>query len=305
MTSHEIRTEMIEANGLTFEVHICGDGDKLAICLHGFPEHAISWRYQMPLLADMGYTAWAPNQRGYGKSSKPLGIENYAMEHLMADVGALMDVSGRKDILLMGHDWGAAVAWRFAINQIRPLEKLVICNVPHPACFARELGSGMRQKLKSWYILFFQIPWLPEFILGRNHAAAVGRTIVNMAEDKSKFPEEIIDIYRDNASEPGALTAMINWYRAAVRGRSTAPDETPVIETPTLFIWGEADKALSKETTYGTDEYVRDLTLRYLPGVSHWVQQEAPEAVNLIIGKWLKDESIPPLTQQGQEIELH
>ena len=125
-----IAIKWVEANGLTFEVAEAGEGDKLALCLHGFPEHSISWRHQLPMLADNGYTAWAPNLRGYGNSARPDSMAAYAIEDLMEDVAGLIDASGARETVLIAHDWGAVIAWYFAIRQIRPLEKLIICNVP-------------------------------------------------------------------------------------------------------------------------------------------------------------------------------
>lgn len=305
MSEHEIRTEFVEAGGLSFEVDMCGNGKTLALCLHGFPEHSFSWRFQLPLLAKLGYTAWAPNQRGYGRSSKPKGMQAYAIENLMEDAGALMDASGCDSFILLGHDWGAIVAWFFAIRKIRPLEKLIICNVPHPARFAETVASSADQRRKSWYIRFFQIPFLPEFLLGLGHAKRVGDAILSSACNKAMFPPEVIDVYRDNAAQPGALTAMLNYYRAIARGGGMERQlqlGIPEIETPTLMIWGEADVALAKETTFGTEKHVRDLTLRYLPGVSHWVQQEAPQTVNAIIRAWLAGEEIPSAGPDGQAI---
>jgi epoxide hydrolase 4 len=288
-----VTTTFVQANGLTFEVDQCGSGPKFALLLHGFPESKFSWRYQMPLLADLGYTVWAPNMRGYGKSSKPSKVSDYHIDKLVADAAALMDVAGAKNTLLMAHDWGAVVAWNFAIRKARPLERLVIMNVPHPACMVRELRTWAQRK-KSWYIFFFQIPWLPERVLAAHRAQAIGRAFSDMAVDKSRFPAAVTDEYRRNALEPGALKAMVNYYRAGVRAGETAMNPAPgLVDTPTLMIWGEEDTALSKATTLGTDQYVKDLTLRYLPGVSHWVQQEAPEKVNAMIEAWLKGAPVP------------
>jgi epoxide hydrolase 4 len=288
-----IRTAFVKANGLTFEVDQCGTGDKFALLLHGFPESKFSWRYQMPLLADLGYTVWAPNMRGYGKSSKPGAIADYHIDHLVADAAALIDAAKGKDTLLMAHDWGAVVAWNFAIRKVRPLERLVIMNVPHPACMVRELRTWAQRK-KSWYIFFFQIPWLPERVLAARGGRAIGRAFSDMAIDKNRFPPAVTDEYRRSALEPGALKAMINYYRAGVRAGEKAMNPAPgTVDTQTLMIWGEEDTALSKATTIGTDQYVKNLTLRYLPGVSHWVQQEAPETVNAMIEAWLKGAPVP------------
>lgn len=293
MSEFPIKTSFVNANGLTFEVDQCGTGAKFALLLHGFPESKFSWRHQMPLLARIGYTVWAPNMRGYGKTSRPPNIADYHIDHLVADAAGLIDAARAKDTLLMAHDWGAIVAWQFAIRRVRPLDRLVIMNVPHPACVARELRTWAQLR-KSWYVFFFQIPWLPERLMSSRSGDAIRRAFVDMAIDKGRFPLAVTDEFRRNALEPGALTAMINYYRAAVRAGAKAMNPQPgTVDVPTLMIWGLEDTALGRATTEGTDSYVKDLTLRYLPGVSHWVQQEAPEKVNAMIEAWLKGAPVP------------
>jgi pimeloyl-ACP methyl ester carboxylesterase len=278
----------VRANGLDFEVLEAGEGDRLALCLHGFPEHAISWRYQIPLLVSLGYRVWAPNQRGYGKTSRPPRIADYNIARLLDDVTGLIDASQAKSVTLIGHDWGAAVCWFYAMRPARPIERLVIMNVPHPVPFSKAL-RGWRQRARSWYMVFFQLPRVPEWLLGRRHAYAIGQTFLRSATDPSRFPKDVLAIYRDSASRPGALTAMLNWYRAAPKGMAALMRQgVPTIEIPTLMIWGEEDTALGKETTYGTEKYVADLRLHYLPGVSHWVQQDAPERVNELLEPFLR-----------------
>lgn len=277
-----IATEFVQANGLNFEVLTCGEGDTLALCLHGFPEVALSWREQMPVLAGMGYRVWAPNGRGYGRSSRPPHVRDYAIEHLMDDVAGLIDASGAKKVVLLGHDWGAIVAWCFAARRLRAIEKLVILNVPHPVCFARALRRP-GQMLRSWYAGFFQIPRVPEWLLSRRDAGPVSELILRTSTDRANFPRDLLEATRANAAQPGALKAMIDWYRAFIRGgglRRQLRLGFPVIEVPTLMLWGERDTALAKGTTYGTSEFVRNLDLRYLPGVSHWVQQDATGICN-------------------------
>ncbi len=293
MSEFTVKTAFVKANGLTFEVDQCGTGDKFALLLHGFPESKFSWRYQMPLLARLGYRVWAPNLRGYGKSSRPAAVVDYQIDHLVADAAGLIDAAGATNTLLMAHDWGAVIAWQFAIRRARPLDRLVIMNVPHPACMARELRTWAQLK-KSWYIFFFQIPWLPERMLRARKAEAIGRAFVDMAVDKSKFPATVTDEFKRSALEPGAMRAMVNYYRAAMRaGAKVMNPEPGTVDVPTLMVWGLEDSALGKATTEGTDHYVRDLTLRYLPGVSHWVQQEAPEKVNAMIEAWLTGAPVP------------
>lgn len=294
MADPAIRHELVRANGLRFHVAACGEGEQLALCLHGFPECWFSWREQLPLLARLGYRAWAPDLRGYGETDRPPRVKDYGIEHLLNDVAGLIDASGATSTILLAHDWGALIAWYFAMRRLRPIERLIIMNVPHPALFERALRTW-RQLRRSWYVFFFQLPVIPERFMAARNYRAIDEAFRGMAVDKRRFPDEVLAAYRDNAARPGAMTAMINYYRAFVRGGGIRQRALgyPVIEVPTLMIWGEVDVALGKETTYGTEEYVRDLTLRYLPNVSHWVQQEAPETVNAMIEAWLTGKPVP------------
>jgi epoxide hydrolase 4 len=293
----DLRHDFVQANGLRFHVASCepeGGGERLALFLHGFPECWYSWREQLPLLARLGWRAWAPDLRGYGESDRPPHVADYDIERLLDDVSGLIRAAGARETLLVGHDWGGVIAWFFAMRRPEEIARLCIMNLPHPACMQRAFWRG-RQLLRSWYVLFFQLPWLPELLAAADDYRAIRQAFVGMAVDKSRFPDEVLQVYRDNAARPGALTAMINYYRAMVRGggRRQAALGFPPIERPTLMIWGEQDAALGLETTYGTEEYVRDLTLRYLPGVSHWVQQEAPEKVNAMLEAWLLGKPVP------------
>jgi len=289
----DIRTHQIKANGLSFTVDEAGEGDAVALFLHGFPESRRSWRAQLPLLADLGWRAVAPDLRGYGQSSRPAERAAYAIEHLVEDVAALFDALGARRRLLIAHDWGAIIAWVFAIERARPLDGLVIMNVPHPAVYLDHIRRSPSQWLKSWYVLFFQIPWLPEAMLTAGRARAVGRSFSQTAIDPSVFTDELLDHYRDNAAAPGAMTAMINYYRAnaASLGR-WGSGRAPRIETPALMVWGEQDPFLGLPLTQGYGPYVADLTLVRLPGVSHWVQQEAAARVNTVLSAWLTERGL-------------
>ncbi len=301
-----IETQMIAANGMQFEVDTCGEGDRLALCLHGFPEHSVSWRHQLPVLADLGYRAWAPNLRGYGNSSVPPDLEDYSLENLMSDVAGLIDVSGAKEVLLVAHDWGAVIAWYFAIREIRPLKRLIICNVPHPVPARRAFSRGFAQLKKSWYIFFFQLPRLPEMMMKMRRGRGMGELIRSSATHPENFPDGIVELYDENGARPENLRAMLNYYRALVRGGGGRRQEKqgyPVIRTPTLMLWGEDDMALTIETTHGTEEVVENFTIRYLPGISHWVQQDAPDEVNAMISAWLQDRPVPCMKWEMKLVE--
>ena len=245
------------------------------------------------MLAGLGFRAWAPNQRGYGQSSRPAKVADYALDRLVEDAAALVDVSGTRSTVLIAHDWGGVVAWAFAARRTRPLDALIVLNMPHPICFRRALGRW-RQLRKSWYIGAFQIPWLPDRLLALGRGRMVQSILHGSSVSRAAFPREIVDVYRDQARAPGVATAMLAWYRAAIRGGwgrlLTGLDR--VIDTPTLVIWGQDDIALDEITLEGTERYVSDLTIRRLPGVSHWVQQDAPDAVNALIAEFLKSKGI-------------
>ena len=285
----------VAANGINFEVATMGVGDRLALCLHGFPEHAYSWRHQMPLLARLGYRVWAPNLRGYGATDSPREVSAYSTRTLVDDVAALITAAQPRETLLLAHDWGAALAWSLALDQPQLIDRLVILNLPHPACFARELRRPV-QFTRSWYMFFFQLPWLPEFLLGRRQGRGASELIRKTSRNPARFADEDLEVYRANAARPGGLTAMINWYRALFRGGAMQRffgSDVPIIHVPTLFLWGDADVALSLRATRGTEQYVSDLTFRVFPGVSHWIQQEAPEAVNAMLEAWLSGKRVP------------
>ena len=281
-----ITIEWIEAGELTFEVATAGEGEHLALCLHGFPELHYSWRHQMPLLAEMGYRVWAPNMRGYGGTTRPPDKKDYRLDKLTADVAALIDASGAKEVTLIAHDWGAIVAWQFAIQKVRPLVRLVIMNVPHPLCARRELKTWKQLK-KSWYIFFFQLPRLPEMRLGKNEAAAIGRLFRETSVNRDRFTREETEPYRIAAAKPGALTAMFNYYRSLLQTPDARQIGDGKVHVPTLIIWGEQDVAIDIACLDGTDQYVDDLTVRRYPHASHWVQQDIPDEVNAALKDWL------------------
>jgi pimeloyl-ACP methyl ester carboxylesterase len=293
----EFRHLRIAANGLRFHVAEAGTGDRLALCLHGFPECWYSWRYQMPLLARLGYRVWAPDLRGYGESDRPTAISDYAIEMLMDDVAGLIDASGARETTLLVHDWGGIVGWFFAMRKLRPLERFVALNIPHPG--AALAAAGFRQRLRSWYMLFFQIPRLPERLFTGGGGKRIGDMLRRSTPTPGAFDDADVELYRQNALRPGAATAMIHYYRAFLRGgglRRQIALGFPTIDVPTLLLWGTEDIALGVELTRATPRFVPDLTLRLLPGIGHFAQQEAPETVNAMLEAWLGGQPVPEAT---------
>lgn len=275
-----IETRSLTANGLTFTADQAGAGDTVALLLHGFPECRQSWRGQLPALAALGWRAVAPDLRGYGESSRPLGKAAYRVERLVEDVAALFGALGARRRILIGHDWGGAIAWAAALRGVQ-LDGLVILNAPHPARF-REVLKSWDQRRRSWYMAFFLLPWLPEWLLTRGEGRPLIRGLVRQSPN---FPPDLLETMRRNLTEPGAATAMLNYYRANVLRVSREAHAVPV-KVPTLLIWGEDDVYLSPELASGLEPMIDDLTVKRLPGVSHWVQQDAPDAANSAIAEW-------------------
>jgi pimeloyl-ACP methyl ester carboxylesterase len=211
----------------------------------------------------------------------------------MADVGAMFDVLGARRRLLVAHDWGGVIAWAFAQDRMRPLDGLVIMNAPHPGVYANVLRRSPRQALRSWYVLFFQIPGLPEALLTANHARAVGDSFRRTAVDPAAFTDAAIAAYRDNAVLPGAMTAMINYYRANTRAlQRWAGGGLEPIETPTLLVWGERDPFLDPRLVSAHAAVAARLSIHRLPQASHWVQQEAADEVNAAMAAWMRDQGL-------------
>ena len=282
-----MQTRSLNANGLDFAVDIAGEGDTVALLLHGFPESRASWKSQLQDLAQLGWQVAAPDLRGYGESSRPAGVEPYRIAHLEDDVAALFDALGARRRILVGHDWGGVIAWQAALKGL-PLDGLVILNAPHPRLFKLAL-KGWEQRLRSWYVLFFLLPWLPELQLTRRQ----GRGLTSVLKRQSpNFSPELLETLRRNITAPGAATAMINYYRANALDLPSPPRSARPLAIPTLVIWGEEDVALSLSLTEGLDQVVADLTLRRLPGVSHWVQQDAPAEVSHAIADWARSRGL-------------
>lgn len=276
-----MQTHSLEANGLTFVADIAGDSDTVALLLHGFPESRASWRHQIEALPALGWKVAAPDLRGYGDSARPRGVDAYRIRHLVEDVAALFEALGAKRRILIGHDWGGVIAWQAALRAM-PLDGLVILNAPHPTVFQEALRTW-DQRRRSWYVLFFLLPALPELMLTRRNGDGL---VSALARQTTNFPPDLLDIYRRNVLAPGAASAMLNYYRAnALDLPAPGRGENP-IATPTLMIWGEDDVALGPALTTGNEEFVANFTLRRLPGVSHWVQQDAPSLTNAIISDW-------------------
>jgi epoxide hydrolase 4 len=274
--------EYIVSNGIRLHYVTQGQGP-LMLMLHGFPEFWYSWRHQIPEFAK-DYKVVALDLRGYNDSDKPSEQSAYVMSELIRDVEGVIQGLGYDRCVLVGHDWGGAIAWCFAYARPEMVERLIVMNIPHPAKFAEGLWTP-QQLMRSWYTFFFQLPVLPELVLQAFDYEAISNALEGMAVDQSTFTPTDIEAYKDAAAKRGALTAMLNYYRNAFT--SFQQQDWTLLDVPTLMIWGEEDAALGKELTYGTQEFVRDCQIRYIPNCSHWVQQERPELVNHYMREFL------------------
>lgn len=266
----------ITTNGVKLHYVTQGEGD-LMLMLHGFPEFWYSWRNQIPEFAK-DFKVVALDLRGYNDSDKPADKSAYVMDEFVLDVEGVIKGLGYDKCILVGHDWGGAIAWNFTYAHPEMVERLIVLNLPHPAKFAEGIRNP-QQLLRSSYMFFFQIPWLPEFLIQSSDYQPIENAIKGMAVNKSAFSKEDLEAYKDAAAKRGAMTATLNYYRNIFQQRMTSQDWS-VLEVPTLMIWGEKDTALGKELTYGTEAYVRDFQIKYIPDCSHWVQQEQPQLVN-------------------------
>lgn len=282
MPDHPLTHTTIHTNGVNLHVVQAGPVDgPLVILLHGFPEYWAGWRKQIPALAAAGYRVWAPDQRGYNRSDKPAGIAAYNLDQLTLDVVGLLDAAGVEKARVVGHDWGAAVAWWLAVVHPERVEKLAILNVPHPAVMRRHLTSHFSQLRKSWYMFFFQLPWLPERALGVQGGE---RTIRDIQSDSppGAFSEEDVQGYLAAWGQPGAWTGMINWYRALFQ-KPPASRRGQRIFMPARIIWGKRDIFLDWEMAEKSLELCDQGELFLVDEAGHFVQHDAPERVNELL----------------------
>jgi pimeloyl-ACP methyl ester carboxylesterase len=272
--------EFVDVGELTLHVVRAGRGGApLVLLLHGFPEFWWSWRHQLSALAAAGCDVVAPDLRGYHLSDKPRAVSDYRMEHLERDVAGLIRASGAARAVVVGHDWGGAVAYSFAEHHPEMVERLAVLNVPHPERLLRGLRTP-KQLLKSAYMLYFQLPLLPELAL----SARDFRGLRGVFEPDGRPPGEIAPYVEAARNAGDRLRGGLNYYRASLReallGR--VPRFEPMV-VPTLVIWGQRDRFLGEELATPAPRLVPDARVERIPSASHWVQQDAPETVNQLL----------------------
>lgn len=273
-----MQQKFLKVNGVKLHYIEEGSGE-LVILLHGFPEFWYTWRQQIPVLAKH-YRVVAPDMRGYNLSDKPEGVANYRIDVLAKDIADLITALGFDKVILVGHDWGAAVAWATATIYPQKIKKLGIINVPHPQEMGKAFFSfNLSQYEKSSYMFFFQLPWLPERFIGKDLPEFFKNVFANLSPTGAVPPDDVIAKYVEAYSRPGTITATLNYYRAAMRYLN-ALKPTGKLPMPVLMLWGEQDKALGKELTYNTKDYCSDLEIIYDPASGHFLQHDNPDLVN-------------------------
>jgi epoxide hydrolase 4 len=266
----------IAANGLRFHVALAGPQDgPLVILLHGFPEFWYGWRHQADALAEAGYRVAMPDQRGYGDSDKPQGLRHYVLDTLVDDVIALAAALGGSRFAVVGHDWGGMVAWQLAGREPAGLAGAAILNAPHPATFASFAMTHPLQAMRSAYVPLFQLPWLPELLLGARDHAALSLALTGTSRPGT-FDEAALARYRTAWSTEGALTCMLDWYRAMPLARASAAR----IRVPVRIIWGDRDAALEKGLAEAGAARCEHAQVLHIRDASHWVHHEEAAVVN-------------------------
>ena len=288
-----------DSNGVKIHYAVLGEGP-LVVMIHGFPDFWYTWRHQMRALADHKYRVAAVDLRGYDLSDKPKGVENYAVPLVVGDIAAVVKAEKQTDAIIVGHDWGGAVAWAAAMRGDRRLERLAIVNSPHPVIFQKSLIEDEGQRAASQYINAFKTPGFEKAVEAMGFETFFEKSFSKHV-DLSLIPEAEKRQYIADWSQPGALTAMLNWYRAS-RMIVPPPGITvplpdlllrafPRVKVPTLVVWGMLDRALLPLQLDGLDALVDDLTIVRLPDIGHFAPWEAGEQVGGALRDFLTKES--------------
>ena len=275
----------LKTNGVELHVAAAGPADgPLVVLLHGFPEFWYGWRNQIGPLAAAGLRVVAPDQRGYNLSDKPAGRQAYGLDTLANDVLGLADALGRKRFAVVGHDWGGALAWHLAARNPERIERAAVLNGPHPGTVLSHTLASPSQAVKGWYVAFFQTPMLPEWVLGAANFAWL-RTMMVGTSRQGTFSEPELAHYRRAWAQPGALTTMLDWYRA-LPGYAESTALRP-IQVPVRVIWGDRDAFLDASLVEAGLGLCRLGEVFHMPEATHWVQHEEPGRVSRLLADFL------------------
>ena len=292
MKVSEIRSplehRMLQVNGIALHVVFAGPADgKPLIFLHGFPEFWFAWHRQIDHFVSSGYRVIAPDQRGFNLSDKPANIANYSIDLLVKDVVGILDTVAASKAFVVGHDWGAAVAWHLAARYPDRVWRSAMLSVPHPHVFIKNLSTNLAQLRKSWYIFFFQLPWLPEFLVRRRDWSLLTRALRNTAYH-GVFSDSDLEKYKEAWAKKGALTAMLNWYRAALTRPSklTFDSKASHVKVPTLLVWGKEEQFAVQGMARESLQHCDDRRLEVFDVASHWIQHEQPSRLNNLLSEF-------------------
>ena len=276
----------IAANGLQFHALAAGSGNgPLLLLLHGFPETSHCWNREIPALAAAGFRVVAPDLRGFGLSSKPVGAAAYRIDLLAADIVAIVRALGRERAQVVGHDKGGVVAWYLAGHHADVVERVAILDAPHPAVFFKYLRRHPTQWLKSWYMAFFQLPWLPEAMLRAGNFRRLAHALVSTSRPGAFTPADLAT-YRAAWAGRGALTGMLDWYRA-MRLNKQAPQRERVA-IPVRLMWGDRDMALEPALAEASIAQCDAGEVFHFPDATHWLPREEPERVTALLLGFLR-----------------
>jgi len=271
-----MQSRVIDLGAIQLEAITAGPAKgELVVLLHGFPESGDAWRAQIQELARAGLRVVAPHQRGYAGSSRPAGLMAYRLSALAQDVLALADALQAEQFSVVGHDWGAAIGWHLATLHAQRVRRLVVLNGPHAGTVAMHATRSPMQLLRSWYIGAFQLPWAPEALLRANDFALLQRAMRTSAREGA-ITDELLQRYLAQWAQPGALTAMLNWYRALALD---LPTPTLRVDLPVTVLWGERDSFLERGIADAALALCNNGRLVALPDATHWLHHEEPQAV--------------------------
>jgi 4-alpha-glucanotransferase len=280
----EIRHDYVSLSEVKLHYAEAGSGP-LVVMLHGYPDFWYSWRHQMPFLAERGFRVVAPDMRGYNLSDKPRGVAAYRIENVVRDVRELVEALGDGPARVVGHDWGGVVAWYFAMAHPVLLERLAILNAPHPQRYVRSMN--LSQARRSWYIGFFQLPFLPERLVAANDYEVLRKLFRHDPARRDAFTEEDVELYVEAARRSGGLTYPINYYRALLRPNPLPALRWRPIDRPVQVLWGDGDRFLESSLAQPDPTWVSDVRVRHFPEASHWIHHDEPDEVNRLLGDFL------------------
>ena len=279
---------IFHVNDIALHVVLAGPANgKPLMFLHGFPEFWFGWRRQIDHFVSLGYRVIIPDQRGYNLSGKPAGIVSYSIDLLAKDVVGILDQVADSKAFVVGHDWGAVMAWYLAARYPEKISRTAMLSVPHPRILINNLIMNPAQLRRSWYMFFFQLPWLAEFILRRRDWALLVR-VLRDTSTPGLVSDSDLEHYKEAWAKEGALTAMLNWYRAALLHPSKLrwDSEASRVKVPALLIWGKHDQFACETMARESLECCDDGRLEILDGATHWVQHEEPARVNNLLSQF-------------------